>query len=341
MVGDARARKVDVRIIAATNKDLPSLIQSRVFREELYYRINVVTSKSCRCSPRATVGCWCVTCEKFAQELGDPAFLRRPWRRCKTALGRAMLRAGSVIQRIVVMNDDDLRSRTCRLARFSTCIGCKRDVGRGGAGPYSQRPGQRRRHKTRGRDSAGRKTCERRSASTAWTEHLQETGWWTKGLAGSGETLPSGPILPATHIPISCSEYVFPSPVPHSLRILQRPVGKGLIRRALTSHVKFGGRRNGSCYLDNRPRGSLGHHTNRPATVVRLCCSGRWSRDILSRRCKGRLQPWHWENCLEGLCMTCNSGCTCTQHGHQLPFYSVKNSMVGYRRAWKKFGPTP
>src|SRR5437667_159809 len=42
-LGGTRTLKVDVRLVAATNRDLSSMVQSAQFREDLYYRLNVVS----------------------------------------------------------------------------------------------------------------------------------------------------------------------------------------------------------------------------------------------------------------------------------------------------------
>lgn len=42
-LGDSRPKKVDIRAVCATNADLPAMVAEHKFREDLYYRINLIT----------------------------------------------------------------------------------------------------------------------------------------------------------------------------------------------------------------------------------------------------------------------------------------------------------
>lgn len=43
VLGDSRPRKVDIRVVCATNADLSQMVAERTFREDLFYRVNLIT----------------------------------------------------------------------------------------------------------------------------------------------------------------------------------------------------------------------------------------------------------------------------------------------------------
>jgi len=113
MVGSRRGRKVDVRIIAATNKDLAALVQKGTFREDLFYRINVL---SIEVPPLRARGDDVVLlahhfAAKFARESGKPApnFSDRALQVLRDYGWPGNVRElQNVVQRLVVMAEDDL-----------------------------------------------------------------------------------------------------------------------------------------------------------------------------------------------------------------------------------------
>lgn len=113
MVGSDRTRKVDVRILAATNKDLPGLVKRGLFREDLFYRLNVIT----------------IAIPPLRERINDITLLAHHFAtRFAAELGRSPLRFSdkalqglrnynwpgnireleNVIQRLIVMTDGDL-----------------------------------------------------------------------------------------------------------------------------------------------------------------------------------------------------------------------------------------
>ena len=75
MVGSARPRQVNVRVLAASNKDLRALIKSEVFREDLFFRLNVITIPVPPLRQREDDVLLLAShfAAKFAEELGRPA----------------------------------------------------------------------------------------------------------------------------------------------------------------------------------------------------------------------------------------------------------------------------
>lgn len=43
VLGDSKPRKVNVRVVCATNADLAAMVQEKAFREDLFYRVNLIT----------------------------------------------------------------------------------------------------------------------------------------------------------------------------------------------------------------------------------------------------------------------------------------------------------
>jgi len=74
LVGSSRPRVADARVLAATHKDLAALVRQGVFREDLFYRIQVL---EIRVPPLRERGEDVLLlahffCQRFAQELGRP-----------------------------------------------------------------------------------------------------------------------------------------------------------------------------------------------------------------------------------------------------------------------------
>jgi len=74
MVGSSRSREVDVRVLAATNKDLRSLVKNKVFREDLFFRLNVIAINVPPLREREDDVLLLAShfASKFAQEMGRP-----------------------------------------------------------------------------------------------------------------------------------------------------------------------------------------------------------------------------------------------------------------------------
>ena len=73
-VGDTKSAKVDARVVAATIKDLKDEIRKGAFREDLYYRLNVIEIKlpTLRERPFDIPGLAARFVEKYSRKFGKP-----------------------------------------------------------------------------------------------------------------------------------------------------------------------------------------------------------------------------------------------------------------------------
>ncbi len=132
MLSSRQPQKIDVRIIAATNKNLDDLVAKGVFREDLFYRLNVININLPPLRERENDVLLLLQhfAVKFSKELNKPAvrFSDKTLQVFKKYNWPGNIRElENLIQRIVVMNDGNMINVTDlpSLMRFSA----KHDTG--------------------------------------------------------------------------------------------------------------------------------------------------------------------------------------------------------------------
>lgn len=113
MVGSPRPRKVDVRILASTNKDLLNLVEKGLFREDLFFRLNVIMIEipSLREREKDIFLLTHYFATKFSEELGKAnlRFSENAFSVLKNYHWPGNVRElENVVQRLVVMTEGDL-----------------------------------------------------------------------------------------------------------------------------------------------------------------------------------------------------------------------------------------
>jgi len=117
MVGSREPRKVDVRIVATSNRDLGGLVQKGTFREDLFFRLNVISITVPPLRERGDDIFLLVHhyAAKFAAEMGKsiPVFSDRALQAFRKYDWPGNVRElENVIQRLVVMTDGDTLDAT-------------------------------------------------------------------------------------------------------------------------------------------------------------------------------------------------------------------------------------
>jgi DNA-binding NtrC family response regulator len=113
MVGANRTQKVDARVVAATNKDLLNLVKKDVFREDLFFRLNVININIPPLRERGEDILLIANhfANKFAKEFGksSPQFSYKALDIFNNYKWPGNVRElENVIQRLIVMEDDNI-----------------------------------------------------------------------------------------------------------------------------------------------------------------------------------------------------------------------------------------
>ncbi|UCE66700.1 MAG: sigma-54-dependent Fis family transcriptional regulator [Candidatus Zixiibacteriota bacterium] len=112
MVGATKTRKVDVRILTATNKDLFGLVKKGVFREDLFFRLHVITISIPPLRDRKDDILFLAQhfADKYAKEMGiaAPRFGEKALEVIRNYNWPGNVRElENVIQRLIVMNEGE------------------------------------------------------------------------------------------------------------------------------------------------------------------------------------------------------------------------------------------
>ncbi|MFO8062944.1 MAG: sigma-54 dependent transcriptional regulator [bacterium] len=110
MIGARKPQHINVRIIAATNKDIESMIRKNQFREDLYFRLNVMNIELPPLRERGDDIFLLISkfTEKYAEEMGKeiPEYSTKALKVLKNYYWPGNVRElENIIQRLIVMNE--------------------------------------------------------------------------------------------------------------------------------------------------------------------------------------------------------------------------------------------